>query len=303
VLGDGCTQPGDSGILTLTFEGQFAQIIKQKDGVLCLDSENPGESARNDVEDQHPDKNEIEIDGSFGDWRNIKGIADAKGDFVSYLYPNPDTDILEFKVSNDENYLYFYSRVAGAHGRTGEKGRYYWYTYIDADSDPATGYPPTRDDNCYFGVPIGDDCEAQFEFVGNRFIKTFFGFTGIGAEEEVLEGRLKLGPSFYSPKDREGKPRDKYKVEYVNREGKRFITHDYTEGTSEDIVIALSPDASEIEMKVELAGFLTDHNGNLIMPPGNKIDIAVGAEAASDFYGSDSWGADSSPIIYGYELK
>jgi len=136
-----------------------------------------------------------------------------------------------------------------------------------------------------------------------RFIKTFFGFTGIGAEEEVLEGRLKLGPSFYSPTDSEGKQRDNYKVEYVNREGKRFITHDYTEGTSEDIVIALSPDGSEIEMKVELAGFLTDHNGNLVIPSGNKIDIAVGAEAASDFYGSDSWGADSSPIIYGYKLK
>jgi len=139
--------------------------------------------------------------------------------------------------------------------------------------------------------------------VGNQFVKTFFGFTGIGAEKEVLDGKLKLGPSFYSPTDSEGKQRESYKVEYVNREGKRFITHDYTEGTSEDIVIALSPDASEVEMRVELAGFLKDHNGKMIMPHGEKIDIAVGAEAASDFYGSDSWGADSSPIIYGYELK
>ena len=57
------------------------------------------------------------------------------------------------------------------------------------------------------------------------------------------------------------------------------MSHDYTEGTSEDIVIAPSPDGSEIEMKVELAGFLTDFNGNLVMPHGNKIDIAVGAEA------------------------
>jgi hypothetical protein len=139
--------------------------------------------------------------------------------------------------------------------------------------------------------------------VGNRFTKTFFGFTGIGAEKEVLEGKLVLGPSFYSPTDSKGNRRDSYKVEYVNRQGKRMITHDYTEGTSEDIVIALSPDGSEVEMRVELAGFLSDRHGNRILSQGNKIDIAVGAEAASDFYGSDRWGADSSPIIYGYELK
>ena len=57
------------------------------------------------------DHGEISIDGIFDDWRNRKGIADAAGDYVNYLYPNPDTDILEFKVDHDENYLYFYSRV------------------------------------------------------------------------------------------------------------------------------------------------------------------------------------------------
>ncbi len=301
-LGEGCTQPGDNPVITLTFMGQLSEHIRQTEGSLCLGSEISAKTACAST-DSHVDKREITIDGSFDDWRNIIGIADAAGDFVSYLYPNPDTDILEFKVNHDENYLYFYSRVAGAHGRTGGKGRYYWYTYIDVDSDPGTGYPPTRDDNCYFGISVGDDCEAQFEFVGNRFVKTFFGFTGIGAEKEVLEGKLTLGPSYYSATDSEGERRENYKVEYVNRQGKRLITHDYTEGTSEDIVIALSPDGSEVEMRVELAGFLTDQHGNMIMPPGNRIDIAVGAEAASDYYGSDRWGADSSPIIYGYELK
>ncbi len=56
-------------------------------------------------------------------------------------------------------------------------------------------------------------------------------------------------------------------------------------------------------MKVELAGFLIDGSGKMLLSQGKKIDIAVGAEASSDFYGSDRWGADSSPIIYGYELK
>ena len=116
-------------------------------------------------------------------------------------------------------------------------------------------------------------------------------------------GSLELGPSFYSATDKDGKKRDKYKTEYVNRKGTRFITHDYTEGTSEDIIVALSPDASQVEVKVELAGFLKDKSGNPLMQLGQKIDIAIGVEGSSDHYGSNNWGADSSPVIYGYELK
>jgi hypothetical protein len=166
-----------------------------------------------------------------------------------------------------------------------------------------TGYPPTRDDNCYFGIDIGDDSEAQFEFIGNKFIKTFFGFTGMGAEKEVLDGDLILGPSFYSSKDKNNKKRDRYKVEYVHRNGIRTITHDYTEGSSEDITIALSPDGSEVEMRVELKGFLSTKEGVPLLQKGQSIHIAVGVEASSDYYNANKWGADSSPVIYGYKIK
>ncbi len=295
---EGSSQPGNGEVITLTFQGKYSDHISHHGSEHYLNNES---EKLNVKYKSTPDR--IEIDGYFQDWRNIDGVSDIQGDHVSYLYSNPDTDLLEFKVSNDDKYLYLYSRVAGAHGRTGEKGRYYWYVYIDVDRDASTGYPPTRDDNCYLGIFIGDDCEAQFEFVGNRFIKTFFGFTGIGAEKEALSGELKLGPSFYSPKGRNGKERESYKIEYVNRNGSRFITHDYTEGTSEDIIIALSPDGSEVEVKVELAGFLKDSSGKMLMHRGKKIDIAVGVEGSSDHYGSDDWGADSSPVIYGYLIK
>ncbi|MEA3480000.1 MAG: sialidase family protein [Bacteroidota bacterium] len=294
----GCSQPGNGEIITLTFQGTYSDNIAEKDSDLYLKTESEAIS-----EEYKSKPNTIEIDGYFQDWRNIDGVKDVNGDHVSYLYANPDTDLLEFKISNDEKYLYLYSRVVGAHGRTGEKGRYYWYAYIDVDRDASTGYPPTRDDNCYFGIAIGDDCEAQFEFVGDRFVKTFFGFTGIGAEKEVLSGELKLGPSYYAPTGKDGKKRESYKIEYVNRDDSRFITHDYTEGTSEDIIIALSPDGSEVEVKVELAGFLKDTDGKMLMYRGKKIDIAVGVEGSSDYYGSDDWGADSSPVIYGYTIK
>jgi len=298
LLIDGATQPESGHVITFVFEGVFNKNIKLKNDKLILSEY---KAPKKEVEDVQ--NNTLHIDGNFDEWRNIKGISDPASDFISYLFPNPDTDILDFKVSNDDTYLYFYSRVVGAHGRTGDKGRYYWYTYIDVDTNAQTGYPPTRDDNCYFGIPIGDDCEAQFEFIGNKFIKTFFGFTDIGAEKEVLDGMLTLGPSYYSSKDVNGNKRKNYKVEYVHINGNRTITHDYTEGSSEDIHIALSPDGSELEMRVELIGFLINTNGEPILQKGQTIHIAVGAEASSDYYNANKWGADSSPVIYGYKIK
>ncbi len=294
----GATQLKSGKVVTFVFEGVFNEIIKVDGDKLFLENDKSLHEVIEEVQ-----INNIQLDGNFKEWRNIKGISDPEGDYVSYLFPNPDTDILDFKVANDDTYLYFYSRVVGAHGRTGEKGRYYWYTYIDVDMNSKTGYPPTRDDNCYFGIDIGDDCEAQFEFIGNKFIKTFFGFTGHGAEKEVLDGKLKLGPSYYSSKKRNGEKRDHYKVEYVHRNGTRSITHDYTEGSSEDINIALSPDGSEVEMRVELKGFLWNSLGNQILQKGQMIHLAVGVEASSDYYDANKWGADSSPVIYRYKIK
>ena len=294
---EGCTQPLNGKVVSFTLGGKFSENIIAGNSGLILKKDSKSEISQ--PENEKP----VAIDGNFDEWRNKRGMDDAEGDYVSYLCKNPDTDLLEFKITNDEKYLYFYSRVAGAFGRTGENGRYYWYSYIDVDSNPKTGYPPTRDDNCYFGIPIGDDCEAQFEFVGNRFVKTFFGFTGNGAEKEALSGILELGASYYSATGQDGSKRDIYKVEYVNRKNSRFITHDNTDGTSEDIVMALSPDGSEMELRVEMKGFLKDKTGKDLVQRGNKIDVAVGAEGAGDHLGFDEWGADSTPVFYNYEIK
>ena len=194
----GCSQPENGKVVTFTFQGKYSKNIVQNENELYLT-----EGFKHEVGKFTPKT--IEVDGDFQDWRNIPGVSDYEGDFVSYLYKNPDTDLLEIKITNDDKYLYMYSRVVGVQGRTGEKGRYYWYSYIDVDTDVNTGYPPTRGDNCYFGIAIGDDCEAQFEFIGNKFVKSFFGFTGIGAEKESLTGELTLGPSYYSPQGMDDK--------------------------------------------------------------------------------------------------
>ena len=98
---------------------------------------------------------------------------------------------LEFKVSHDDQHIYLYARVAGQVGRTHpDGGRSYFYAYMDVDQNPGTGFLPSRDDECYFGVDIGDDCEVQFEFVNNAFRKSFYGFCGLGGDDNVLKQQL-----------------------------------------------------------------------------------------------------------------
>lgn len=298
VLGSGCAMISDQPMTIVEVPGKIAEdAIDARSCRLAVRGEATPTAA------PAAERPEVQIDGRFDEWRNVPGAADPRGDVVSYLQYNLDADLLQFKCASDEEHLYVYTRVAGQHGRTAPgRDRYYFYVYIDADRNPATGYSPTRDDDCYYGVTLGDDCEAQFEFVGGRFVKTFYGFTGLGAEKEALSGQVSLGPSWYSRHDEQGKLRDAYKVEYVRRDGVISITEDFTEGTSDDIVIALSPDGSECEMRAALAGFLRDKQGKPLIAAGQRIDLAAGVEASGGAAGNSAWGADSTAVVYGYQV-
>jgi hypothetical protein len=166
--GSGCTLRTDEATTILEVEGKLDPNALQADGpVLVL---------RRPLSTNAAVTTTPVIDGNFNDWRNVPGITDPRGDIPGHLEYTPDADLLEFKVRSDKRHLYFYTRVSGRHGNTAvgnRNDRYYYYVYIDADRDAATGYPPTRDDDCYYGVTLGDDCESQFEFVGGRFVKTF----------------------------------------------------------------------------------------------------------------------------------
>jgi hypothetical protein len=293
-LGPGCTMIVGEPTIVVEVAGEIAADV--------LDARGPQLTLRPDISSA-AGKPTVQIDGRFDEWRSLPGMADPEGDIPSYLEYNPDTDLLEFKVASDERHLYFYTRVAGRHGHTAAgKDRYYFYVYIDADRNPATGYLPTRDDDCYYGVTLGDDCEAQFEFVGGRFVKTFFGFAGRSTEKDVLAGRVAPGASWYNRQDEQGRLRDGYKVEYIRRGGKISITKDLSEGTSDDIVVALSPDGSECEMRAQLSGFLAKANGEPIIAAGQRIDLAAGVEASGQARGNAKWGADSTAIWRGYSI-
>lgn len=247
----------------------------------------------------------ITIDGSFDDWRNVEGVDDPRGDLVPYLEYVPDVDLLEFKVAHDEDHIYLYARVAGQVGRSHPQGgRSYFYAYMDVDQNPDTGFLPTRDDDCYFGVDIGDDCEVQFEFVNDRLLKTFYGFCGLGGDEQVLAQTVTLGKSQYGRYNESGQERADYKSEYIFRDGRTEITADLKPGTSDTIRLAISPDGREVEVSSTFSGFLKDREGRPTVRLGQTIDLAVGMECDSKAYvGKSRWAADSTLPIRGYQIS
>ncbi|MCA9100216.1 MAG: hypothetical protein KDA63_03640, partial [Planctomycetales bacterium] len=241
----------------------------------------------------------IRIDGNFDDWRNVPGVDDPRGDSVPYLTYDPDVDLLELKVANDDTHIYLYARVAGRVGHCDPRdGRSYFYAYMDVDRDPQTGFLPSRDDECYYGVTIGDDCEVQFEFVDNRLLKTFYGFCGLGGNENVLEQVATRGKSQYGRFDADGRERADYKVEYIHTGGETRITRDLLAGSSDTIDLAISPDGSEVEIVSSLAGFLQDRSGTPTVGLDQEIDVAAGMECS----GEPQWAADSTPPLRGYRL-
>jgi hypothetical protein len=304
-LPEAAYRPGASGhqeanpSVTFAIRGEFTSSV-QSDGksLVVVDAPQPAEPPTDP-----PTK--ITIDGNFDDWRNVAGVDDRRGDSVPYLEYIPDVDLLEFKVAHDDQHIYLYARVAGQVGRShSDGGRGYFYAYMDVDQNPGTGFLPTRDDDCYFGVDIGDDCEVQFEFVNNTFRKTFYGFCGLGGDGNVLKQEVTIGKSQYGRLDDKGVERADYKSEYIYRDGIAEITEDLKLGTSDTIQLAVSSDGSEVEVVSALTGFLKDSKGHPTIKPGQTIDIAAGMECDSKAYlGKTRWAADSTIAIRGYQLR
>jgi hypothetical protein len=285
--------------VTVTVAGEFTSSVQgDVESLVVVDTPAPTFQSKDS-----PAK--ITIDGNFDDWRNVAGIDDPRGDLAPYLEYVSDVDLLEFKVSHDDKHIYLYARVAGQVGRSHPLGgRSYFYAYMDVDRNPDTGFLPTRDDDCYYGVDIGDDCEVQFEFVNNAFRKTFYGFCGIGGNDNVLKQEVTLGKSQYGRFDKAGFERSNYKSEYIFRNGTTQITEDLKLGTSDTIHLAVSPDGSEVEVVSTFTGFLKNPNGQPTVRLGQTIDLAVGMECDSKIYpGKTRWAADSTAAIHGYQLN
>jgi len=284
--------------VTFAFAGEFTSSVRSDvESLIVVASRRPADPLT-----ASPAK--ITIDGNFDDWRNVTGVDDRQGDVAPYLDYVPDVDLLEFKVAHDNQHIYLYARVAGQVGRSySDGGRSYFYAYMDVDQNPDTGFLPTRDDECYFGVDIGDDCEVQFEFVNNVLRKTFYGFCGLGGNDNVLKRKVTIGRSQYGRFDHNGVERANYKSEYIFRNGITEITEDLKLGSSDTIHLAISPDGREVEVVSAFTGFLKDAGGRPTLEIGRTIDLAVGMECDSKAYpGKTRWAADSTIAIRGYRL-
>ena len=97
---------------------------------------------------------------------------DQRTDVPSYV-DHPDVDLLEYKVSHDDENLYFYFRSRGEIGRTqtsdsgAPAGRYYVIITIDVDDNDDTGY--WVHEGGYYPTSRGYDVNAEIEFYDGQF--------------------------------------------------------------------------------------------------------------------------------------
>jgi len=108
--------------VTFTVPGKFCSSLRADEASLVLvDTPALPKKEATSIE-------RIIIDGNFDDWRNVNGVDDPRGDVVPYLEYIPDVDLLEYKVSHDDQHIYLYARVAGKVGRSHPAGgRCYFY--------------------------------------------------------------------------------------------------------------------------------------------------------------------------------
>ncbi len=157
---------GSNPGVTVTFTGKFTSLLQS--GAKCMVIDIPETITQPKIRCAR-----ITIDGNFDDWRNVAGIDDPRGDLVPYLEYIADVDLLEFKVAHDNTHIFLYARVAGQVGHSHPHGgRSYFYAYMDVDRNSNTGFLPSRDDDCYYGVDTGSTRRELSGQTTNRSISS-----------------------------------------------------------------------------------------------------------------------------------
>ncbi len=114
-LGPGCSMVVDEPTTVYEIPAELVTDV--------LETHSSQLSLLKDIPSAAPSRPAVKIDGRFDEWRNVRGVADPEGDIVSYLQYNPDTDLLEFKVTHDERVLVFLHPRRGATRQYGERSR------------------------------------------------------------------------------------------------------------------------------------------------------------------------------------
>ncbi|MCB9938421.1 MAG: alpha/beta hydrolase [Planctomycetaceae bacterium] len=267
----------------------------------------------------------IVIDGHMEDWGSLPSYTDPPGDTHDTDHigrddtprpvDHPDVDLLEYKVTHDNENLYVYLRSRGTIARTqrsaeGIPGRYYVIVTIDVDDNDETGY--WISEGGYYPTTRGYDVNAEVEFFDGELntacylnhgaldaaeLKQAFRDQSQGKYQEGNDGPypagfMKILPGTY----------DQYTQWVYHDDDTITFVRDKGPVVNGIADAAVSSDGHQIEAKFPLKGFLRDEKGNPVIRLGTKIDLSFSLEASGELAPGREWASDTGEPINGYEL-
>lgn len=267
----------------------------------------------------------VTIDGSFADWAALPSYTDPADnmhdtdhtlpDDVPVYVEHPDVDLLEFKLTHDDENLYAYFRSAGVIGNTqteaeGKAGRYYVILTIDVDQDDATGY--WLNEGGYFPTSPGYDMNAEVEFYDGAFNTGHYLNHGCLDEAEFLAAQedqaleivdVRAGTyDWYTQWVMFDTPRG-LPEEILLPSGRSLVWVADRGPVYQGIVeIQRSADGHEAEMKAPYRGFMRYPGGAPILAPGRTIDVSFSLEASGELAPGQAWASNTALPINGYRL-
>lgn len=269
----------------------------------------------------------ITIDGNFGDWASLPSYYDPADnqhdtdhdqadDSPAYM-DYPDVDLLEYKVSHDEDALYFYMRSRGVIGRTQHStgpgvaaGRYYAIVTIDVDQNDATGYPLYE--GGYYPSTNGYDVNGEVEWYDGAFNTAHYLQHGASNPQELQQAFLDQTSGQYVAGNDGPYPAGfvdvkpgtyKNYTQWVYRDdGTIILVRDKGPVVPGIASQALSADGHELEMRFPYRGWMVDRDGNPIIGIGSVLDLSFSLEASGETSPGGDWASNTAAPIQGYVL-
>jgi hypothetical protein len=268
----------------------------------------------------------ITLDGIFSDWQYVPVYTDPVDDQhdtdqglpedVPAYVDHVDVDLVEFKVTHDENNVYAYFKSTGIIGRTqshtvGTAGRYYVIVTIDVDNNDTTGY--WLNEGGYFPTSSGYDMNMEVEFYDAAFNTGHYlnhGCLNVAeydqAKLDQANGIVDVKPGTYDWYTQwvwwdtpQGDPN-----EILLPDGHSTIVWVADKGPVYQgiIEIVVSADGHEAEMKAPFRGFMKYPNSSPIMALGKTMDFSFSLEASGELAVGAQWASDTALPITGYYL-
>jgi len=270
----------------------------------------------------------IRIDGDFTDWRHIRRYRDPADDTHDTTprgvddKPTPlvhmDVDLLEYRVTHDNEAFYFLMRSKGRIGHTQvgndtdrKAGRYYVNVTMDVDQNDETGY--ALHEGGYYPTSRGYDANAELEFYNGRMNVAKYLNHGVQSREAIGQALLDQSSGQYRDGNDGPYPAGFMRVGasvyrnytewvYASDDTITFV-HDMGPNIGPGIAEwARSEDLRKIEMRFPFKGFLKNEDGNPLVAVGSVVDLSFSLEASGENVPSRRWASDTGEPITKYVI-